>query len=330
MPIKRKLMAITMSVTSVALLLAGVALVASDLFAFRRGMQRDISALSEIVADNSTAALTFDDPNAARETLASLRSKSHIVAACIYRMDGEMFASYYRREAPSKCPPDSGPDGFQFVTDGLVGRRPVDLRGQRVGTLVILSDLGGLYTRAGLVGQTVLVILSMAVLVAFVLSSRLQKIIAMPISNLAEVTRSVSKTRDYSIRAQKLSEDELGRLAEGFNEMLVRIQSQDADLRKALQAQEAALQEVREIRDSLKTTLASIGDAVISTDTKGCVVFVNQVARSLLRMSEADLTGRPLEEVFHVIDEFTRARIESPVPRSCAEARASAWPARPC
>ena len=58
--------------------------------------------------------------------------------------------------------------------------------------------------------------------------------IATPMSQLALVTMSVSKTKDYSIRAQKLSGDELGVLVDAFNEMLAGIQSRDSGLREAL------------------------------------------------------------------------------------------------
>ena len=150
-------------------------------------------------------------------------------------------------------------------------------------------------------------------LIAFLISSRLRSVIAEPISGLANATRLVSETRDYSIRARKVSEDELGALADGFNEMLTRIQSQDGELRKALLAQETALRQSQEIRDSLRTTLASIGDAVISTDASGRVVFVNPVAQSMLGLAEADIVDQHLDDVFRIVNEFSRARVASPV-----------------
>jgi PAS domain S-box-containing protein len=180
-------------------------------------------------------------------------------------------------------------------------------------TLVLLYDLGEISERARLYGQTVLIILLVSSLVAFLISSRLRSIIAEPISGLANAARRVSETRDYSIRARKVSEDELGALADGFNEMLTRIQSQDSELRKALLAQEAALRKSQEIRDSLRTTLASIGDAVISTDASGRVVFVNPVAQSMLGLAEADIVDKHLDEVFQIVNEFSRARVASPV-----------------
>jgi PAS domain S-box-containing protein len=317
MPIKQKLMVIIMSVTSAALLLSGLGIVLADSILFRADTQRDISALAQIVADNSMAALAFDDPQTATQTLASLRARTHLVAACIYRPDGALFAEYVRPGAAAACPRGTAqgrePDALRFTGNGLMIRRPIELNQKRIGTLVLLYDLGEISEHIRLYGQAVLLILILSSFIAFLLSSKLRAIIAGPISQLANATRSVSETRDYGIRVQKLSGDELGALADGFNEMLARIQSQDSELRKALLAQEAALRESQEVRDSLRTTLASIGDAVISTDAQGRVVFVNAVAQSLLGRPEADIAGKHLDQVFEIVNEFSRAKIESPV-----------------
>jgi PAS domain S-box-containing protein len=315
-PIRQKLMVIIMSVTTAALLLSGVGIVIADSILFRAATQRDISALAQIIADNSTAALAFNDPQTATQTLASLKARPHLVAACIYRQDGAIFAAYVRAGEANGCAPRTAPgeaSELRFTSTGLIIRRPIALNQRRIGTLVLLNDLGAISERIRLYGLTVLLILLVSSFVAFVLSSRLRAIIAGPISRLADATRLVSETSDYSIRAQKLSGDELGALADGFNEMLARIQSQDSELRNALQAQAAALRESQEVRESLRTTLASIGDAVISTDAAGRVVFVNPVAQSLLGLAEADVVGRQLDDVFRIVNEFSRRQVESPV-----------------
>ena len=86
LPIKQKLMVIVMATTAVALLLAGFGIVLSDAILFRGYLERDLTALAQIIADNTTAALTFDDPKAAAETLTSLKARDHIVTACITAM----------------------------------------------------------------------------------------------------------------------------------------------------------------------------------------------------------------------------------------------------
>ena len=319
MPIKQKLMVIIMSVTTSALLFSGLALVISDSFLFRQLIRRDISTLAQIVADNSTAALAFDDRRTASDILASLRTRPHLAAACIYRPDSTLFAMYSRPGGDAPCPAAGPASELRFTRTELIARQPITLDTHVIGTLVLVYDLDELSERVRMYGQVVLLILLGSGLFAFLLSSWLRTIVSRPVTHLVDAARSVSATHDYSIRAQQLSRDELGRLAEDFNEMLARIQAQDDELRKALLAHETALRETRRIRDSLRTTLASIGDAVISTDADGRVVFVNHVAQSLLGLTEAESLGKHLDEIFRIVNEFTRAPVESPVAKVLRE-----------
>jgi PAS domain S-box-containing protein len=81
----------------------------------------------------------------------------------------------------------------------------------------------------------------------------------------------------------------------------------------------AAEESEREQRQRFETTLASIGDAVIATDAEGKITFVNQVACELLRDREASLLGKPLDSVFRIVNEHTRAPVESPVAKVLSE-----------
>jgi two-component system cell cycle sensor histidine kinase/response regulator CckA len=199
--------------------------------------------------------------------------------------------------------------------------RPIVLQGRPVGRIVLLSDLGEIADRIRLYGATVLLMLLASSLIAFFLSSKLRALIATPISQLVDATTSVSETRDYSVRVEKTSSDELGVLVDAFNDMLAAIHSRDTELTKALAAREEALEEAETARNSLHTTLASIGDAVISTDIDGRIVFANSVAQVLLGWPEAELTGKPLDEVFRIINEFGRGPVESPVTKVMREGK---------
>ena len=72
-------------------------------------------------------------------------------------------------------------------------------------------------------------------------------------------------------------------------------------------------------RQRFETTLASIGDAVIATDAEGHITFVNRVAANLLQWSEAEARGKPLDQVFRIVNEITRAAAESPTTRVLRE-----------
>jgi uncharacterized membrane protein affecting hemolysin expression len=78
-----------MASSTVALLLVAVAFLAYEYFAFRQAMVRDLSTQAEIIGNQSTAALTYDDQNNARDILRALNAKKNIVAAGLYKQNGD-------------------------------------------------------------------------------------------------------------------------------------------------------------------------------------------------------------------------------------------------
>jgi PAS domain S-box-containing protein len=275
-PIKQKLVIVMVLTTTAALLLAGVGIVASDGILFRQYLERDLSGLARIIADNSTAALAFNDPRSAGETLSALRTRPHLEAACIYRPDGSVLATYARSGSASGCPPAYVQDQPRFSGNDLTVARGIFLSGRQIGTLVMLSDLGELSERVRLYSATVIAVLLMSGLLAFLISSRLGAVIARPLSQLVQVTTSVSGTNDYSIRAHKVSGDELGVLVDRFNEMLAGIQSRDQNLRMALQDREAALREAESARERFRFMAESMPQKIFTATPSGDVDYFNQ------------------------------------------------------
>jgi PAS domain S-box-containing protein len=92
-------------------------------------------------------------------------------------------------------------------------------------------------------------------------------------------------------------------------------------INSAIRSREEAFHEAQRARDSLRTTIASIGDAVVVTDVQGRIVSANKVAQSLLRVPEEELVGKPLGDVFQIVNEFTRAQVESPVTKVLREGK---------
>ncbi len=307
MPIKRKLMVIIMAVTTAALVMAGLGVVVADSILFRGYLRRDLSALARITADNSTAALTFDDPRAAGETLAALRARTHVLAACIYRVDGTMLARYARQPENAECPPPAGQDGVRLSGGEITVSRAVRLDGRRVGTLVMRYDLDELYERLWLYGGTVLAILLASSIVAFLLSSWLRRVIATPISQLALTTAAVSETRDYGIRAHKTSRDELGVLVDTFNQMLARIESRDQELRQALEAREEALKEAQNAIRALKTAQAEV--ARINVDLQKSNQRLARSNQDLERF--AFVASHDLQEPLRMITAYVQLLVRS-------------------
>jgi signal transduction histidine kinase len=251
-PIRRKLMLILMLTTGGALLLAGAGLLSLDYFRFRREMVTDLQSLAEIIAQNSTAALSFQDPRAAQETLAALSAKPSVLAASLYDVDKVVFATWARPGRPGRTarfPDRPGPDGALFQSDSLVLFSPVVLDGERIGTVYLESGLAEVWARLRLRAVTIFAVFLAAAGAALGFSSALQALISRPIVELADTAHAVSEHNDYTLRAEKRSEDELGRLVDAFNQMLAQIEERDTALLAAKEDLEhRVLERTRELQ----------------------------------------------------------------------------------
>ena len=292
-PIRQKLMAIVMGTTATALVLGGAGIVAFDTYLFRRGLERDLSALSHIIADNCTAALAFNDPHVASDTLNALRARTHMVTACVLNPDGTTFAMYTRSGNPSgtPCPPASPADSLQFAGNEIDVTHSVVLDGHRIGSLVMVYDLGEIAERTRIFGLTVLGVLLVSSLVAFLLSSQLRGVIANPISQLVRATTEVSQTSDYSVRVKKRSGDELGVLVDRFNEMLAGIESRDNVLRTALREREEALRDAEKARERFRFMAESMPQKIFTALPTGEVDYFNRQWMEFTGVSFEQLKG---------------------------------------
>ncbi|PYQ56741.1 MAG: hypothetical protein DMF53_24620 [Acidobacteria bacterium] len=241
-PIRQKLMLIAMVTTGGALLLAGIAIIYFNFSRFQAEMQRDLVSLADIVAQNSTAALSFNDTNAARDTLSALHSRPSIIGAALYGSHQKLFCSW-SPVSGAVFPARPARDGPRFQDGSLVVFRPVVLKGERIGTVYLRSNLGELTARVWAQAITVLAVFLAAGIVALMLSSGLQRLISRPILDLTGTARAVSQSRDYSLRAARRTDDELGELVDAFNGMLDQIQRRDSELQRAKDVLEERVQE---------------------------------------------------------------------------------------
>ena len=244
--IKQKLTRSTVLTITVALLITSIALVVYDIISYRNALIRNLSILAEVIAENSRGALVFHDSSAAADTLASLRAQPRIASACVYDREGTVFAEYRRSNGEGgSCPAEALDIGHRFSSDYVVLFEPVILDDENVGTVYIQSDLVDLYRRLTTFGATVLIIFTISSGVVLVLSTRFQRLITDPILHLVTLARVVSEEKNYSVRAKKHSEDEIGVLIEAFNEMLTAIQDRDVQLMVAREQAETATEQAK-------------------------------------------------------------------------------------
>ena len=238
--IRRKIVAITMITSLVAVVVACALFIFYDVDSFRRKMKDDIKVVAEGLVINSTPALQFESLDSATAILDALRAYEHIETAIIFDTAGKTVV-YRRPDAPEEPPPVLRADGDPyFEGNHLQIFRSVRRDKEVLGTVYIREDTEELRSRTATNTEAAAIVVLGSLLVALVLSSRLQKLISAPILRLADLESRVSREKDFSLRATKDSDDELGVLIDGFNDMLVQIQERDAELTVAKEAAEQA------------------------------------------------------------------------------------------
>jgi two-component system, sensor histidine kinase len=222
-------------ISMVVLFLVSLAFIVNEAITKRGEIRRELAAYAEIIAKNMATPLLFNDMAAATEILSGLKEKPQIKTAYVLAENKETYASFARpglRSArnPQELLKEAHGEGFHLDLDIEVAR-PIVVDGQPVGTVLIQSDSSELIERLQRLLLIVVLMMAIAGLVAFILSSILQKLISKPILDLCTTMELVSDDRDYSRRVDKTCEDEIGQLIDGFNYMLEQVQQRDSQLR---------------------------------------------------------------------------------------------------
>ncbi len=229
--VKNKVILIVMITCITALLLASILELSFQRRDSRKGIITSTLYYAEIIGYNCRAALDFEDTKDAEKTLKSFQSISSIVFASVYTNKGKLLARY---QAPDftgvPTPPSSLKEGYKFENGYFKLVRQVKENGESIGKVYIQLDLSQLKRKFWLSVLIVSIIKITCSFFAYLISFRLQKLISGPILSLTEMARFVSEEKDYSKRARKQTNDEVGLLIDAFNEMLEQIQKRDVAL----------------------------------------------------------------------------------------------------
>lgn len=232
--IGRKLTSISVLSSVTALLSASAAFLAYDVYSFRQYLTRRIGTEAEIIAFNSVSPLVFKDAEAATAILGGLKAEPSVVGAAILDEKDGSFAGYSRdgRDAALQAPADLPVAGQQFGAQGLMVSVPIQFEGRAVGRLLIHAEPQELRRRQWRYAGITAIVLACSFVLALALSRRVERTISGPVQDLAAAARRVSEDQDYSVRARPAGSDEIGGLVATFNEMLERIERQNADLQR--------------------------------------------------------------------------------------------------
>ena len=243
--VRQKLLLIVLLANILALAAAGSALLYHDLNEYRKTTAAALTTLASILAEGSAVALDFDDADVAQENLALLEANPSIVMGAIFNNEGELFARYgdpdYQHVLPS---PPLNNNSFRFHNRELVVSRQVVTPNGVAGSVYLVQRFN-LTTWLSSYLTILALILAMSLGLSLFISTRLQRWISVPIQAISSVARQVTVHRNYQLRAAKITQDEIGQLADDFNDMLRTLEHEIAE-------RTTAEQEIRQLNTDLE------------------------------------------------------------------------------
>lgn len=248
-----RLLIVVMLASTLGIALVCGTLVALELWQLHGRVAESAQTQARIFSVNVTAPLVFDDPDAAHETLAALAADPEAAYASVFDDRGDLFADYVKSD---RDPLPDRQKARNFAASSVAGNfgpevherhlwtgEPILLDGERLGTLVVGYDLSRLYAQlVRSIGLSILVGVVACLLSGFI-ANWLRRGLTKPITELGNVAASVKNANDYTLRARRYDDDELGELTDVFNAMLEHVQTSDACLQSANDELEARVSE---------------------------------------------------------------------------------------
>lgn len=272
-----------------------------EVVSYREDTIRDISVLANILAANSTAALAFDDPDAAREILSAVRAERLIMGATLFNSDGTIMTSFVTDSTISDVISVTPADGFRIRNGRVEAVVPVVLGDTRLGTLYILRSTEDAEQRLLLYAFIAGSVIVLSFVLTFLLSRRLERTISNPLISLSDIAAQVSEHHDYSVRATEAADGEIGQLKDTFNTMLSTIEIQNNEIQRHTQELEAKIEE----RTKAYRREKELAEAVVNSSLVLIAVFdkelrfiaYNDKCEEEFGLKREQVLGRRFDEV---------------------------------
>ena len=230
--IRTKITILVMIISFIAIVIASIIFARYDKRQFDRQALNNLTILADIVGSNNTANITFDYPEEAQTVLQTLSVDTNICAARIYDNNNRIFAEYTKSAKYSNTNLNfiSERDTFAFVDNALLVSRIIILDDEKIGSIFLQASLDEYHMHIKQLAQVVLIMIIVSMIIALLLSSKMQDAITNPIIDLTITMRTMSDITDYQVKKIEKRNDEIGELMKGFNMMIRQIKKQNIDL----------------------------------------------------------------------------------------------------
>lgn len=320
--IPQKLMWISLLTVLPALILAFAGFLGYEIAESRKGLIEQYNEQAKSIGWLCSSSLHNSDILDANNLLMVNEVNPSIAVVCIYDDKGRGFARFLRRDYVNFEFPRVQLDGAWIKNNQVEVFRRISTADEFIGTVYLLADIEPISVRALKYCGIILIVLIISGVVAIVFSYRFHSIISKPIESLSQVAKDVAINKNYSLRARKINDDELGNLVETFNWMLSQIQLRDSELQTArnelgkrveertrdlIQANERLKLEVNERKKAEESLLNSQQKlllhiqqtplGVIDWTLEQKVVNWNPTAAKIFEYKETEVIGKSAEDL---------------------------------
>ena len=304
LPVRCRIVLMFLSIGVMGMVVESSVLVLYQRHTLQTEVVREGGTTVRSLATNAAPAVSAGDRAGAQTALSALSIENHVMAATLYNASGTVLVEYRRTGNDAANTPRAPlADGGRFNGHALTLSGGIFLRGQRVGSVALVYDLATAQARLHRHFRVALSLLLLSVVIRIIVVMHLTRMITDPLGYLANVARSISSRRDYSVRAERRTGGEIGVLIDAFNEMLAQIEMQE-------RARQASADRLRESEERYAITARGSSDGLWDWRMETGQVYFSARMNAMVGEPEVDRWGSP-EELFARIHPADRERVHA-------------------
>lgn len=266
--IKNKLVGIILLTTIAAIGLGITLVIIYTIQTYKDDMKNNTIVNAKLIGDYCVTPLSFEDSDGAEEILERLATLPYIVNGCVYNNSGIPFAIYEKISGLNIPASIENKATYYYSDKYFEVFQPIVYQGQQYGTIYLKASTEMLNQKISNHLFTMFAVMGILILISYFLAAKLQIIISKPILELAEVTGKISTEADYSHRVTKPGNDEIGKLYDGFNNMLEQIQQRQIERDKVEYA-------LRESEERFRNIYENSTVGIYQTTSDGKILMAN-------------------------------------------------------
>ncbi|WP_431065143.1 EAL domain-containing protein [Methylotuvimicrobium sp.] len=199
-----------------------------ELVGIKQTASAELVSAAEKISERSVMALSTSRHGPIEHELKSANRLGVIKLACVYDSQGNVFSSL---DGSKQCPELHKLEKQHWLQ--AVARAPIQVNNDTIGLVYLVGDISGMFWEQVHFFRWFIITVLASILLTLILKIQLSRLIVAPVNHLLDTVKKIDAGRNYSFRAKKFADDELGQLVETFNAMIATVQTQNKALIEA-------------------------------------------------------------------------------------------------